>query len=64
MLGSRAVRIETTGDERMLVLPIREDEVMIAVEDPRFGRISTVCLDAEQAGDLAAALRDAVAQSA
>jgi len=64
MLGSRAVRIETAGDERMLVFPMREDQVVVAVDDPRFGRISTVCLDAEQAADLAAALREAVAQSA
>ena len=54
------MRIETTGEEMMIVFPMRDDQVTIAVEDPRFGRISTVCLDAEQAGDLAAALREAV----
>jgi len=54
------VRIETTGEEQMIVFAMHDDIVTVAVEEPRFGRISTVRLDAEQAGDLAAALRDAV----
>ena len=48
--------IATTGDERMLVEPFRDDTVLLAVDDPRFGRIATVRLDADQAHELAAAL--------
>ncbi len=48
--------IGTTGDEQVLVHPFRDDRVILAVEDPRFGRIATVRLDAAQAIDLAEAL--------
>ena len=55
--------IDTVGEERVLVSRFGEDMVLVAVEDPLFGRISTVRLDVEQAGDLAAALREALSVS-
>ncbi len=56
----RAPTIDTVGEQRVLVSRFGEDTVLVAVDDPRFGRIATVRLDAEQAGDLAAALREAM----
>ena len=47
----------------MLVSRAGEDGVLLAIEDQWFGRIATVRLDAEQAGDLAAALHDALGAS-
>jgi hypothetical protein len=55
--------IDTTGGEWMLVSRAGEDGVMLAIEDQWFGRIATVRLDADQAGDLAAALHDALGAS-
>jgi len=41
-------RVDTLGDETILVQPFGVDNALVAVSDPQFGRIATVRLDATQ----------------
>ena len=53
-----STQTSTLGGEQMLVASHGHEAISIAVDDPVFGRISTVRLDAEQADVLARALRE------
>lgn len=55
------VEIPTLHAEEVLVHSHGHEAIVVAVNDPRFGRISTIRLDAVQAEELAATLAAQVA---